>query len=232
MQLLRKMYFKVWKVPILKNFAYFFQGQYSKWIRLKVKIFGLNDLETIYDDKFYQFSKEEVTKFVPNFVDVVCTHLNPQSVIDIGCGMGLYVKEFNLREIKVVGYDGSPHALKNSVAKNGLVKQHDLRKTFVPDESYDLAICIEVAEHIPTDLSDNLLDTLTNSSNVILFTAAQKGQGGTDHINEQTPQFWLDKFLKRNFVFDKSLTHKLVWEMKSKEIPWWIYDNLMIFRKN
>jgi len=231
MDLLRKIYFKFWRMPVLKHFAYTCQAVYSRLVRLKIKLLGLPELSTIYNKKFYSFSKEEVAKFVPEFVDIICKKLEPKSVIDIGCGIGLYLNEFDKKSVEVIGYDGSPHAIKNSTAKPGLVNLYDLRNEFNPKKKYDVAMSVEVAEHIPTKLSDRLVSTLVKSSDLIVLTAAQKGQGGTDHINEQPKSFWIEKFEKRGFEFKKELTNEIVLEMKKTNIPWWIYENFMVFKE-
>src|SRR3989344_242693 len=127
MDILRRIYFTFWRIPILKDIAYGIQSAYSKLVRLRIKLLGLSDLATIYNGKFYDFSKEEVSKFVPDFVNIIVKEFNPKSVIDFGCGIGLYVNEFDKKDINVVGYDGSPYAIKNSVAGDGLVKLYDLR---------------------------------------------------------------------------------------------------------
>lgn len=230
-RLLRKIYFRLWRVPFFKDIAYVIQKTYSNLIRLKIKILGLNDLKTLYDAEFYNFSKEEVSKFVSSFVDIIIKEFNPKSVADIGCGIGLYVNEFDKRGVEAVGYDGSPYAIKNSVTRKGLLKIGDIRKNLNFDKKYDIVLSIEVAEHIPTKCSDIFVNTLTKCSDVIILTAAQKGQGGTDHINEQPRYFWIKKFEKKNFNFNKSLSEKLSFKMKEKGVPWWIHGNLMIFQK-
>src|SRR5262249_60644531 len=50
---------------------------------------------------------------------------------------------------------------------------------------FDLVVCLEVAEHLPTDSAANLLTNLCNAGDVVLFSAAIPGQGGVNHINEK-----------------------------------------------
>ena len=44
------------------------------------------------------------------------------------------------------------------------------------------------------------MDNLTSFSDVILFSAAIPGQGGTHHVNEQWPSYWIEKFAARGYV--------------------------------
>jgi hypothetical protein len=47
--------------------------------------------------------------------------------------------------------------------------------------------------------SDTLVANLTRHSDKVLFSAATPGQGGENHINEQTPEFWRLLFAKRGY---------------------------------
>jgi hypothetical protein len=76
----------------------------------------------------------------------------------------------------------------------------DLTRRLTLDRRYDLATCLEVAEHLPTERSSGLVEDLTAAAPVVLFSAAIPGQGGTDHINEQWPFFWRDLFARRGYV--------------------------------
>lgn len=55
---------------------------------------------------------------------------------------------------------------------------------------YDLACCIEVAEHLPVAYAGRLVDALADSADVVLWSAAHPGQGGEGHVNEQPPGYW------------------------------------------
>lgn len=58
----------------------------------------------------------------------------------------------------------------------------------------------EVAEHIDPCDTDVFVDNLTSFSDVVLFSAAILGQGGTHHVNEQWPSYWIEKFAARGFI--------------------------------
>jgi hypothetical protein len=49
---------------------------------------------------------------------------------------------------------------------------------------FDLAISLEVAEHLPEGSAGALVSTLIEAAPVVVFSAAIKGQSGTNHINE------------------------------------------------
>lgn len=87
---------------------------------------------------------------------------------------------------------------------------HDFRNKFVSSEKYSLAMSLECAEHIPEGNADDFIDTLTELSDVILFSGAIPHQRGRGHINEQYPSYWVDKFAVRGYeVFD--IIRRKVW---------------------
>ena len=59
----------------------------------------------------------------------------------------------------------------------------DLNKSFEVDRRFDLAMSMEVAEHLVPESSANFVRSLTRLSDIVLFSAAVPGQGGTNHIN-------------------------------------------------
>jgi 2-polyprenyl-3-methyl-5-hydroxy-6-metoxy-1,4-benzoquinol methylase len=189
------------------------------------------DITKKYSESFFGSTIKYELKSSLDVAKIIISYFNPSSIIDIGCGSGIYLKAFNDLGIKdLLGYDGSENAIKTSLLP-GKIKIYDLRKPLKLDQKFDLCICIEVAEHIENKYSEQLIETLTNLSDTIFFTAAPPGQGGTDHINEQPNSFWIDIFEKKGFRFINFLTNKIRKEMKENKVIFWIANNLMIFKK-
>jgi hypothetical protein len=65
----------------------------------------------------------------------------------------------------------------------------DLSRPFQTPHCYDLALCLEVAEHLPYGAARSLICGLTSAAPAVLFSAAIPGQPGTRHINPQFPEF-------------------------------------------
>jgi len=185
----------------------------------------------IYDRKFFKNTIKLEKSSAKPAVSILIKHFKPKSVIDIGCGAGIYLKEFASQGVKIIGYDGSPAARKESLVKNK-IKIHDLCQPLAIKKQFDLCLCIEVAEHLNKKYSQTLINTLTQLSSLIIFTAATPGQGprSIGHINEQPHEYWIKKFKAKNFSPDKKLTAKIKREMKEENVVWWIVKNLMVFR--
>lgn len=189
------------------------------------------DISKEYNESYYDYLISVELESSLDFGKILIKHFNPSSVIDIGCGCGIYLKVFSDLGIKdLVGYDGSENAVKKSLLP-GKIKIHDLRNPIRLNRRYDLCICIEVAEHIENKYSNQLIKTLTNLSDIIFFTAAPPGQGGIGHVNEQPFSFWINIFKKEGFNYMDSLTQRIREEMKAKYLISWVTKNMLIFKK-
>jgi 2-polyprenyl-3-methyl-5-hydroxy-6-metoxy-1,4-benzoquinol methylase len=192
---------------------------------------GKSDIEAIYDKNFFQENIEVSTEGARKCIDILYKEFKPKKVIDFGCGPGIFIKEFEKKGVKVLGIDGSMAAKEKAVIDKEKIIIKDLRNEVNIKGKFDLTICFEVAEHIDNKYSEILVKNVTKNSKTVLFTAAKKGQGGMDHINEQDPEFWIDLFKKQKFEFQEELTKKLKKEMKEQKVLWWIPENIMVFKK-
>lgn len=158
----------------------------------------------------------------------------PTSVIDIGCGSGVFLLEFINNDIDTLGVDGEPEGGK--LIPN--FKQVDLRQLEtkeVFEKEYDLAICLEVAEHLHEEYADTFVDVVSTPSNRIIFSAAKPGQVGTNHYNCQTKEYWLEKFAKYGFSRNEEESEELLTYMRKDKVfleaPW-LEDNIMVLKRN
>jgi 2-polyprenyl-3-methyl-5-hydroxy-6-metoxy-1,4-benzoquinol methylase len=193
-----------------------------------------NSIEYIYNDNFFKLSSREyILKNSPRIMaEVIKDFFSPASVVDIGCGSGLYLKELSKLNTEIFGIDGSAAALRNLVIDKDKFLIQDVTNIFSLPRRYDCAICFEVGEHIPMAKSDILVDNITRASNLIVFAAAQKGQGGRDHINEQSPQFWVDIFKQKGYSLLAEETRKIRKILSDRKAAFWLTENILVFKKN
>ncbi|NTW22532.1 class I SAM-dependent methyltransferase [Candidatus Falkowbacteria bacterium] len=186
----------------------------------------------IYDKHFFENTIKFEGPSAKAVVDILMRHFNPKSVVDIGCGAGIYLQEFERHEVAIEGYDGSPAAAEESLVGDRL-KIHDLTTPLLLSRKFDLVLCVEVAEHLEKEFADVLVDTLCRLGDILVFTAATPGQGpeSIGHINEQPHEYWIDKFSERGLVYDARITEIIKEEMVSSDVVWWVSKNLMIFKK-
>ena len=146
-------------------------------------------------------------------------------IIDDGCGPGIYVKALREAGVEADGVDLDPRC------------PYDVMDVFSSDfdskykGKYDIAMCIEVAEHLPATRADDLVKTLTGLAPVVLFSAAIPGQGGHGHINCQPKEYWIEKFALLNYVVDAEATDKLIAFMVSGYHMGWFRNNAVVFKE-
>ncbi|MDD5193712.1 MAG: class I SAM-dependent methyltransferase, partial [Candidatus Nanoarchaeia archaeon] len=192
---------------------------------------GKSDIEAVYSQDFFQENIDVSVEGARKCVNIIYEELKPKKVIDFGCGPGIFIKEFEKKGVEVLGVDGSPAAKEKAVIDKDKIMIKDLREDVTIKGRFDLTICFEVAEHIDNRFSETLVKNVTKNSDKILFTAAKKGQGGTDHINEQDNEFWIELFNKQGFKFEEDITKRLKQKMIEEKVLWWIPENLMYFEK-
>lgn len=139
-------------------------------------------------------------------------------IIDVGCGPGIYVQALRDAGFNVVGIDPDKRC------------PEIVRSMFDEHGKYDLALCLEVAEHIDESLADDVVKKLVELAPVIIFSAALPGQGGHGHINCQPKEYWERKFGKLNFVLDKDETQNFINFMRQGYHMGWLINNVQIFR--
>jgi cyclopropane fatty-acyl-phospholipid synthase-like methyltransferase len=132
---------------------------------------------------------------------VVNKLLRPASVLDVGCGVGVWVDEWGSAGVSdALGIDGNyvdRTTLRISQDKFAPV---DLQQSFSLGRKFDLVQTLEVAEHLDEACADTFVESLTRHSETILFSAAIPGQGGTHHVNEQWPSYWAEKFARAGYT--------------------------------
>lgn len=187
----------------------------------------------IYEQNFFNNTVKFENSSAKAFVAILINRFAPKSVVDIGCGIGIYLAEFKAHNIKILGYDGAPAAISGSFVGDK-IKLHDLCQPLKLNRQFDLGLCLEVAEHLEPAGGQTLINTLTNLSKAIIFTAATPGQGplSLGHINEQPPAYWRKLFRQKNFRLNKKLTERIKREMREAKIVWWLTKNLMVFEKH
>jgi hypothetical protein len=156
----------------------------------------------IYSKEFYLRRQKLTRQSVQKIIGILYPLLRPQSVIDLGCATGTWLAECTRQGAnEILGIDGE-WVDKNLLEIDGKdFVEHNLgQEKFKITHKYDLAICVEVAEHLSEDMGEKLIDSLCEASDVILFSAAVKGQGGTGHINEQPQHYWATHFKTRGYT--------------------------------
>lgn len=186
---------------------------------------------TDYDAEFYDYidmgAFVSANEVLPKLWSEI--GFKPKSMIDVGCGTGAWLKVAQALGINdVVGVDGdyNHHA---PVTLGSSFQEFDLAKPFESSRKFDLAITLEVAEHLREEYADQFVDSVTSCSDTILWSAAVPGQRGLNHYNEQWPSYWIPKLMERGYFCNGVFRFKLWYNDK---VETWYKQNILIFSKN
>src|SRR5689334_3990848 len=126
-----------------------------------------------YDTRFFNKQVQEAIASAQLIVPLVLRLTQPRSVIDVGCGRGAWLKTFKEAGVGAVrGVDGSYVGLDTLLIEQAEFRAEDLSRPFHIDETFDMAVCLEVAEHLPPKMGPVLVKALTEASPIVLFSAA------------------------------------------------------------
>jgi SAM-dependent methyltransferase len=177
------------------------------------------------NNEFFEYPEEVYnTRSAEKIVPILLEWFHPASVLDVGCGNGSWLAVFDAKGISdLMGTDFSEP--KQLMIDQGKYLKADLRHPFDLKRKFDLALCLEVAEHIEAEHAEQLIASLTRHSDIIIFSAAIPGQGGQDHLNEKPPAYWQEIFNRHGFhCYD--LLRPLIWD--DTDINWWYRQNIFI----
>lgn len=181
-----------------------------------------------YNDNFhavhFQNSMSSANEIVPLFL----SYFKPKTVLDIGCGLGSWLKIFEENQCEVFGIDGDYVETKDLVIESDKFKTYDLNLKYNLHKKFDLVTSLEVAEHILPENAKTFIESMCLHGDVILFSAAIPGQEGTLHYNEQYNDYWIDIFAQNGYQCVDFLRHK-IWN--NNKISWWYRQNILIFIK-
>jgi SAM-dependent methyltransferase len=197
------------------------------------EVFGrlpfLTTRDFVYDERFYAKGDPMKVDSYPRFAEALIRLRSPRSVVDVGSGSGLMLAEFAKRGVDVQGVEGSRAAIERSQLGERVVRANLERG--VPDLGrFDLALCIEVAEHLTARSAPRLVEGLTRLSDVVVFTASRPEEGGLLHVNPQPESYWRALFEERGFA-GSPLRRELLDAIADVPEPRYLHENLMVFER-
>jgi SAM-dependent methyltransferase len=186
-----------------------------------------DDQGKYYNPKFYRelaSAQESAREILPLVLEIV----KPASVIDIGCGTGNWLaiaRELGAREI--LGIDGRWVKSQLAIPAEKFI-EHNLSTPLKLTRRFDLALSLEVAEHLPASAARGFVQGLCDAADVVLFSAAIPGQGGRRHVNEQWPAYWAELFAGCGYHCYDFLRPR-IWN--NPRVTWHYAQNSMIFAR-
>ena len=186
-----------------------------------------------YTSAFFQTQAPGSRQSADRIAAIIVDQLHPNSVVDLGCGVGTWLAAFQRLGVeRVEGYDGDyvdRSLLQIPAASFHAIDLSSALSEGKPLGSFDLAVSLEVGEHLPPAASAALVDRLTSLAPAVLFSAAIPRQSGTDHINERWQSDWARMFAVHGY-HPHDAVRPLVWDDPGVE-PWYAQNALLYLRE-
>ncbi|MFN3231997.1 MAG: class I SAM-dependent methyltransferase [Alphaproteobacteria bacterium] len=182
----------------------------------------------IYGDDFYRSRRAETLYAAEQVLRLVRGRLDFGSIVDLGCGTGTWLAAaLSQGTSQATGVEGgwiSHDRLDDSRIE--LVTQDLEEPVLLDGRRVDLAMSLEVAEHLTPQRAKSFVGDLCSLSDVVLFGAAIPGQGGTNHINEQWQSWWAGLFAERGYL-PVDLIRPRIWN--DDAVPYWYQQNTLLY---
>ncbi len=183
-----------------------------------------------YGRDFYENRHRKSLPAAEKILGIVADALPPvRSAVDFGCGVGTWLSVLKNRGTDdILGLDGAWVEREFLQIPQACFREADFEKRINLDKRYDLAISLEVAEHLSPDVAGDFVKSLTQASDFVLFSAAIPFQEGTHHINLQWQAYWAGLFGEQGFrPFD--LVRKPIW--MDNDIAVFYRQNILVYVK-
>jgi GT2 family glycosyltransferase/SAM-dependent methyltransferase len=134
-----------------------------------------------------------------------------RKVIDVGCGLGIMVEALQSLGVHANGVESSREALdyippvvRERIQLGDLTSAEDMAR-LKNAGPFDVAICIEVLEHIPPDLVDTAIRNMAILADTLVVTTPQPNLWDREdptHLCVMPRAFWVERFRQAGFVED------------------------------
>jgi hypothetical protein len=186
---------------------------------------------SLYDRTFYEAQKagslRSARRVFPLLLELLANY-PIRSVCDFGCGVGTWLHaatETGIADVR--GFDGDYVPRDQLEISAQYFRSIDLSSRQSGLGEFDLALSLEVGEHIDPSASEIFTDNLARLAPVILFSACPPTPAhGTGHINERTQSFWAEQFYRKGFVATTALRDAIWGQL---DIEWFYRQNVVLY---
>lgn len=181
---------------------------------------------SLYPPGFYENRRAHTAHAARRILEALPQGLPRTSIADIGCGTGTWLAAaLASGSEQAFGIEG--HWVTPAMLDDPRIAftPHDLERAFTAPR-VDLALSLEVAEHLSPERAPGFVQDLVRLAPAILFSAAIPGQGGVGHRNEQWPSVWAAHFWAHGYTAHDIIRPR-IWT--DDAIPAWYRQNVILF---
>ena len=217
-----------------------FYHRLTDWLRWRLgpvlAVFGeKTNIEWLIYNPFIYYSFDALAqRNAPAVISAIAERFSDTNRwLDVGAGSGAFAVEAKRMGREVVACEYSRFGRRLARKKGVDVHAFDLHKPISSNlqGGFDLAYCFEVAEHLPPALGDRLVAFICEHAKRVVFTAAQPGQRGVGHINEQPREYWIERFKQHGFTYSHDDSKSLAQAFSRASISSWFEHNVLVFHR-
>lgn len=183
----------------------------------------------MYSHDFFEGHQGPSSASAEAVVPLVMDWVAPASVVDVGCGRGAWLAAFVRHGVTdILGIDGDYVDRASLSIPPDAFRAADLTRPLNVGRAFDLAVSLEVAEHLPASSAEVFIATLAELAPVVLFSAASPYQGGTHHVNERWPAYWAERFGRHGYRALDILRPR-IWGRP--EVASWYQQNAVVYAR-
>jgi SAM-dependent methyltransferase len=180
-----------------------------------------------YNRAFFESIADGSLRSAEIIVPLLLQRIRPTSVVDVGCGDGAWLHVFERHGVTdVFGVDGDYVPRSQLRIPTQAFQAADLSQPLRLERQFDLALSLEVGEHLPPASGPAFIESLVRLAPVIVFSAAIPGQGGTNHVNEQWQSYWAALFEERGY-YPIDCIRPITWN--HPEVELWYAQNCLVY---
>ena len=188
-----------------------------------------SDGHKLYQSDFYENRRASTLHSATTILGILNDLTEIDSAVDFGCGTGTWLSVAKENGASIVqGVEGEWLDKDLADIPSSSIHQQNLELPVKLERRYDLAISLEVAEHLSATRAESFVADLCAASDLVLFAAAVPGQGGIHHVNEQWQSYWAERFLQNGYHPYDSVRKK-IWA--DNQIPYWYRQNIVVYVK-
>jgi SAM-dependent methyltransferase len=202
--------------------------------KIMAKLLGrrTRDDGEIYPADFFLELEDLQSAGYPVMAESIRSLFEPTSIVDLGCGAGGLLAAMRDEGIRdCLGLEFSSQGLRLCRERGLNARFADLSKPYRFRRRFDLALCLEVAEHLAPESAPQIVENLTRAAPRLIFSAARPGQGGHDHRNERPREYWIALLAAQGFVLEKELSRRLRRAWLVPEVAQWFSNNVLVFHR-
>ena len=181
-----------------------------------------------YDADFYKRVAADSTRTARRILPWLFHIHKPLTLVDVGCGTGAWLSIAKELGAWVTGIDMPEVQNHPLLFPQDRFIPTDLEAGIECEDHFDMALCIEVGEHLTPVAGTCLVSWLCRHANIIVWSAAIPQQVGVNHINEQWPSYWQPLFNMHKFYVDLAIRDQF-WN--DPEVGICVRQNIMVYSK-